>query len=601
MKPMLATAAATVPKGDQWSYEVKYDGFRCLLHWDEDGPALFSRNEKELSKAFPEIIQACLQIEEKIKKHLPLIIDAELVSLANPYQSTFSIVHRRAKLRSSTQITNYSKRLPVSLMVFDLLMEKGRSLTDLPLKERRRKLNLLENRTPTLAIIQTYKNPKEIETIVKKYNGEGIVAKKNTSTYISKRSSQWIKIKNYRYVHVILTEYDKQNSYFQGAVYQQDTLVPIVQFSHGLHADNRKALASLFEKNGERVGQERWSLPPSICVEVGCISFDGDQLREPFFHSFLLEERVEDCTWQNLLSQLQPLPANVVVTSDDKPIWPAIQYTKMDYLQYLHEVASTMLPFLTNRLLTTIRYPHGAESEAFYQKNCPDYAPEFIHTHNRDGINYIVCHSLESLLWLGNQLALEYHLPFQNKDQSCPSEIVFDLDPPSVEQFSLAVKAALALKEVITSFGLMVYIKTSGNKGLQLYLPLPEETFTYQETRVFCQFISRYVVEQHPEHFTLERLKKNRANRLYVDYLQHDEGKTLIAPYSPRGHSGGLVATPLYWEEVTNQLSPSLFTLTHVVNRLKLEGDPFRTFRENVQEQGKRFSDVLLHLQSLLS
>lgn len=129
-------------------------------------------------------------------------------------------------------------------------MEKGIPLTDLPLKDRKRKLNVLQSQTPTLAIIQPYKNPKEIETIVKKYNGEGIIAKKNTSTYVPKRSSQWVKIKNYRYVHVILTEYDKQNGYFQGGVYQENTYVPIVQFSHGLKTEDRKALATLFEKTG---------------------------------------------------------------------------------------------------------------------------------------------------------------------------------------------------------------------------------------------------------------------------------------------------------------------------------------------------------------
>lgn len=98
-------------------------------------------------------------------------------------------MHRRAKLRTKEQVTNYSQRLPVSLMIFDLLMEKGIPLTDLPLKDRKRKLNVLHSQTPTLAIIQPYKNPKEIETIVKKYNGEGIIAKKNTSTYVPKRSS----------------------------------------------------------------------------------------------------------------------------------------------------------------------------------------------------------------------------------------------------------------------------------------------------------------------------------------------------------------------------------------------------------------------------
>ncbi|GAF11246.1 LOW QUALITY PROTEIN: ATP-dependent DNA ligase clustered with Ku protein, LigD [Bacillus sp. JCM 19045] len=595
---MLATAATDLPIGDQWIYEVKYDGYRCLLHWDKEGPRLFSRNEKELTAAFPEIIDACKQIETKLTNHLPLILDAEIVSLVNPYQSNFSIVQRRGKLRAQAQVKKYAQRLPVSLMVFDLLMEKGNALNAQTLTERKQLLHSLPIHTSSFKSYEHFR--KENETLVKNQHGEGIIAKKQSSTYVTKRSPNWVKIKNYRYIHVIVTEYDKQNGYFQGSIFHNEELIPIVQFSNGLTGDDRAMLATLFKKNGTLDGKERWSLPPSICVSIGCISFDGEHLREPVFQTFLLDEKVEQCTWQSLHKQLYPLPAELEITSEEKPIWPAIHLTKIDFLQYLHSVAPVMLPFLTDRLLTTIRFPHGATGEAFYQKNCPDYAPSFIETHTQDEINYIVCNSVESLLWLGNQLALEFHLPYQKKDQARPSEIVFDLDPPDVNHFSLAIQAALAFKEVIDSFGLNAFIKTSGNKGLQLYLPLPEDEFTYQETRAFCQFISTYVVEQQPEHFTLERLKKNRKGRLYVDYLQHDEGKTIIAPYSPRGHERGLVATPLYWEEVTAQLDPSRFTLPHVLHRLKDEGDPFRTVRHGVQAQGIQFKQVLEHLKTFL-
>ncbi|MFB4212695.1 DNA ligase D [Shouchella sp. JSM 1781072] len=601
MKPMLATTASELPEGDHWRYEVKYDGYRCFLHWDENGPRLFSRNEKELTSLFPEIIDACTEMKPKISNHLPLLLDAEIIFKVNPYQSNFSIVQRRAKLRTATQIKKYAQRLPVTLMIFDLLVDKGVSLVAQPLKDRKQILSSLPFDSPVLPIIETFQTTSEIQSIIEQYHGEGTIAKKDTSAYETKRSRQWLKVKHYQYAHVILTEYEKGNGYFQGAVYRGNKLVPIVHFSNGLKAEDRSMLATLFERNGTRMNKEKWSLPPSICVKIGCIGFDGVHLREPFFHSFLLEEEAEHCTWQSLFQQINPLPTKVDITSGDKPIWPAINIEKIDFLQYLHTVAPAMLPFLTERLLTTIRYPHGSNGESFFQKNCPDYAPAFIETYQKDDIDYVVCNSTESLLWLGNQLALEYHLPFQKKDQTRPSELVFDLDPPDVNHFSLAVKAAIALKEVIDSFGLQVYLKTSGNKGLQLYLPLPEDQFTYEETRVFCRFISTYVVEQNPDLFTLERLKKNRKDRLYVDYLQHDDGKTIIAPYSPRGHVRGWVATPLYWEDVTPKLEPSMFTLPTVLKRLQAEGDPFRTFRHNLDEQGKQFTQVLHQLNKLLA
>ena len=254
-----------------------------------------------------------------------------------------------------------------------------------------------------------------------------------------------------------------------------------------------------------------------------------------------------------------------------------------------------MLPFLHDRLLTVIRFPHGVPGESFYQKNSPNYVPDFIATKQVEDINYILCNDIESLLWLGNQLALEFHIPFQTIHTSKPTEIVFDLDPPSVDEFSLAREAALRMKVIFDHFHLQSFIKTSGGKGMQVYIPLPFDTFSYEDTRVFTKFVCDFLVEQEPQWFTTERLKKHRGNKLYLDYVQHAEGKTVIAPYSTRGNDLGLIATPLNWDEVNSTLKPSLFSIPVVLERLKKEGNPFRDFRENVDKQ--RFTDVLTQLK----
>jgi DNA ligase D len=273
------------------------------------------------------------------------------------------------------------------------------------------------------------------------------------------------------------------------------------------------------------------------------------------------------------------------ITSIDKPLWPKISVRKLEFLNYLIKIGPKMLPFLQERLLTVIRYPHGVGSEFFYQKNCPDYAPDFIQTYQTEDINYIVCSDLESLIWLGNQLAFEYHIPFAKIKTSGPSEIVFDLDPPSRNEFLLAVQAAKLIKEICDQLRLIPFVKTSGNKGLQIYIPLHENEFTYDDTRLFTKFIANYLIQKEPNLFTIERLKKNRGNKLYVDYVQHAEGKTIIAPYSPRGNEEGLVATPLFWEEVTVQLSPEQFTLLNVETRIKEMGCPFEQFFESKDKQ----------------
>lgn len=267
----------------------------------------------------------------------------------------------------------------------------------------------------------------------------------------------------------------------------------------------------------------------------------------------------------------------VTLTSMDKIIWPKKGITKYDYLKFLTVVAPHMLPFLKDRLLTVIRFPNGVDKESFYQKNCPDYAPDYVETKQAEGIDYIVCSKLATMFWLGNQGAVEFHIPFQTINNKQPSEIVIDLDPPSQKEFHLAIEAALVLKEVFDNLKLYSYVKTSGNKGLQIYLPL-NETYSYAETRIFTSFIANFLETKYPKSFTTERLKKNRNNRLYIDFLQHGEGKTIIAPYSLRGNEDALMATPLHWSEVSDQLHPTQFPLEEGIKRVTDGIFPFHDF-----------------------
>lgn len=267
----------------------------------------------------------------------------------------------------------------------------------------------------------------------------------------------------------------------------------------------------------------------------------------------------------------------VPLTNLEKVLWPKSMIKKYDYLKYLTVVAPHMLPFLKERLLTVIRFPNGVNEESFYQKNCPDYAPEFIETVRSEEIDYIICSNLPTLFWLGNQAAIEFHVPFQTIESSNPSEIVLDLDPPSQNEFSLAVEAALILKEVFDSLKLISYVKTSGNKGLQIYLPL-NGTYSYTQTRIFTSFIASFLETKYPKSFTTERLKKNRNNRLYIDFIQHSEGKTIIAPYSLRGNEDALMATPLEWKEVNERLRPTDFPMEEGMKRINEGILPFRHF-----------------------
>ncbi|PYZ91601.1 DNA ligase D [Salipaludibacillus keqinensis] len=590
MKPMRLSQVDQLPQGADWVYEVKYDGFRSVLKWEKEEVVLLSKTGKILNTSFPEIIRFCSELHEDVKSFLPLFLDGELVYLMNSYQSDFSIVQRRSRVKQKQMIETHAAQLACHFVTFDLITFKGKSLTNQPLLERKKQLfSLFETlhlplhvqpqRSKSVQAISYTSNDAQIWENSKWAGAEGVIAKKKTSLYEpGSRSKQWLKKKNWRLVTVVITSFTKGNGYFEGSVLKDESWIPVVHVRHGFTPDEKKALIDMFYQNGIETTNSQWQIPPSICLNVACIDFDGKHLREPQFASFQLDKDPFDCEWDHMLRQLHPLPSEVKMTSPDKTVWSS--HTKNDYMLFLQNIAPYLLPHLKDRLLTVIRYPQGTGGEPFYQKNCPDYAPSYVNTVRHGKIDYVVCNNLETLLWLGNQLALEFHTPFQPTSSSTPDEIVLDLDPPSVNEFTLAVDAALRLKDVFDEFQLTSYVKTSGRKGLQVYLPLPPGRFTYMETRTFTSFVCKFLCEQEPDRFTVERLKKNRKKRLYLDYLQHDLGKTIIAPYSPRGTKEGLVATPLYWHEVNRSLHPREFTLPSVIERLKETGDPFRFMKE---------------------
>lgn len=261
------------------------------------------------------------------------------------------------------------------------------------------------------------------------------------------------------------------------------------------------------------------------------------------------------------------------ISNPDKLLWPEAGVSKLDYLTYLLEVAPFLLPYTRNRLLTVVRYPHGVDGKHFYQKNVPTYAPEWIATTMWENTRYAVLNDLPTLIWLGNQAALEWHVSFHETNDEIPTELVFDLDP-STPDFADAIDAALKLKEVLDELNLPSWIKTSGASGLQVYVPI-ERKYRFAQTRQVGEFIARYLVSKYPRRLTLERLVKKRGSKLYIDYLQHWRGKTLVAPYSTRATPQATVSAPLRWEEVPS-VHPTQFTVHTMPGRLKQTGDLFR-------------------------
>lgn len=383
--------------------------------------------------------------------------------------------------------------------------------------------------------------------------------------------------KVYNGIFFILGFYSKIESFIIG-IKKEDEIVQIGSFMNGLEQDEKDILIKAILENQKKNENGHILVDPGICVELSFDSIENNQLINAIFQSFQLQFSWEDCTWNGLILKNVSLQNEVNLTSHDKTIWSSPYLNKEGYLSYLAQISPIMLPFLENKRLTTIRYPHGVPGESFFQKNCPDYAPDFIKTDEHEGNQYIICNDAETLLWLGNQLAIEFHIPFQTLESDYPTEIVFDLDPPNKEAFPLAIKAAKEMRLIFESFQIKSYPKVSGSKGIQIHIPIKRSSLTYDETRIFTGFIANYLIEKFPDDFTIERFKKNRGTRLYIDYVQHARGKTIICPYSARGREGATVATPLYWDEITDDLKIETFNIPFVLKRLSNTTCPMNDF-----------------------
>lgn len=261
----------------------------------------------------------------------------------------------------------------------------------------------------------------------------------------------------------------------------------------------------------------------------------------------------------------------ITISNPDKLLWPEAGITKKLYLEKLAEISPYLLRYCQNRLLTTIRYPDGVGRKFFYQKNAPEPLPAFVHTSTHEGVDYVVLDSLPVLLWLGNLACIEFHPSLHYVREQLPCEWMIDLDP-SQEEEPRIMEAAAYVGDILSSLGLHSVPKTSGATGVQIIVPI-EYGVTFDELRRIGHFVARYATEKYPELFTIERLKKDRGDKIYFDYLQHYAGKTLAAPYTPRARPAASVSTPLTWDEVRSNPLPSNFNLHNIGERLKQKGD----------------------------
>ncbi|WP_096434968.1 DNA ligase D [Alteribacter populi] len=599
---MLPTRVEEWPENkNSWYYEVKYDGFRCQLQWTKRGVTLLSRGKHSLNERFPEIVSFCKKNAEKVAEHLPLTFDGELTMLTSAYTGDFEACQKRGRMKSQQSITLHQNRHPASFLAFDLLKYKGKNTKSETFKNRKSQLlhlfkelswplspEFTQLREKPVQYIPAYSSPSEVWEVVTAYNGEGIIAKEAKSKWIDQRTMTWQKIKHYKAVRVLLTG-EKDNGYFTVGVVDNANIIDVGSFHHGLQPSEREALQKVVRANSSKT-KKGYQLENPLCITLNCTGMVGKELREPRFHSFELNDDANTYTKEQMTHDLHPIPDRVGVTNVDKILFPEASIDKRAYLHYLQLIGPLLLPWLKQRPITVIRYPDGIHKPSFYQKNVPDFAPSFVETKYWEGHQSIVVNKMETLLWLGNQAAIEFHIPSETVDGKI-QELYMDLDPPTNNDFPMAVRAAIDVKELCDDWGLTCLVKTSGRKGLQVYLPIPAGAFTYKQCRIFLSFLAEVLIKKNPDERTTERLKSKRGSRLYIDYLQHGKGKTIIAPYSLRALPQASISTLLEWNEMNSSLKPSHFTIQSVLDRTK---NGIATTKQEDRVNNQHYLTVLL-------
>ncbi|MEX0971700.1 MAG: non-homologous end-joining DNA ligase [Solirubrobacterales bacterium] len=277
------------------------------------------------------------------------------------------------------------------------------------------------------------------------------------------------------------------------------------------------------------------------------------------------------------------------LTNLDKVLYPQTGFSKGEMVDYYAKVAAAMVPHLKGRAVTLRRFPEGVEDldSAFFEKRCPKHRPQWVKTTNvRAGpnagnIDFCVCDGRPTLVWMAQLAAIELHpsLSLGSRHER-PTVLAFDLDPGPPAEVLACGRVALRLRELLGQVGLESFVKTSGSKGMQLYVPLNTKV-TYEQTRPFAQALAQLLAKQSPDEVIAKMGKKTlREGKVFIDWYQNNERKTTIAVYSLRARERPTASTPLSWEEVESAIEDDdagalVFEAGEVLERIETQGDLF--------------------------
>jgi bifunctional non-homologous end joining protein LigD len=627
IEPMLATIAATPPKGGDWAYEIKWDGYRGIVFLDRGELRIVSRNNLAFDKQFPELAEIAGAIAADTA-----IVDGEIVALDEHGRPSFSLMQQRTGFVS----VENRKRTPVSYVAFDLLYLNGYDLRGAALSDRQKLLRGAVRQGSVVRASESFTGDGDhVLAGARQLGLEGVLAKKLDSRYEPGRSRCWMKVKfttDQEFVvcgfltgkrkpfgSLVLGSYEAGRLVWAGNVGTGFTDKSISELHQQLKPHIRAR--SPFAKK-EAVGEVvTWLEPKLVC----CVRYSGwgadNHLRAPVFVGMRPDIDPRECVRDGAdVATPEPAPRAKFLPDDkaevtlavgghalkftnlNKVLYPADGFTKRDVIDYYHDVAPLLVPHLAGRPLSLKRYPNGIHQEFFFQKNVAPSFPSWVRTeqiHESDDAapkRFAICDDPATLVYLANLGCIDQN-PWYSRVGSLeyPDFVVLDLDPFHCG-FDRIVEAAQLVRRKLDELELESYPKTTGGDGMHVYIPV-EPRYTYEQARTFAEIIARLVIAERPELFTLPRaLASREKGRVYFDYMQLAWSKTISAPYVLRAHDRAPVATPLRWSEVRAGLSPQDFTLANVRGRFQHLGDIFAPVLTNSQ----KLEDAMARLEGII-
>jgi len=593
-QPMLATLAQEIPRGAGWVFEVKWDGYRAIADVAGSEATLTSRNGNDLTARFQNVAKELA----KAVKTPDCVLDGEVCALDESGRSSFSAMQQA---KAGTPIVYY---------VFDVLEVEGEPVIDLPLVERRKRLEqLLDRRNRTIRLSETFDDGEALLAAAKQQQLEGVMAKRLDSRYFpGKRTRDWLKIKTHHEQEFVVAGYTKgtgrRASSFGSLVlgyYVGDQLVYAGNVGTGFDSKEIERLLDALRplRRPDAPFREVPKMPkvrksdviwvePKLVVEVEFAEWTHDgRLRAPSYKGLREDKPPEEVGREEpLTDRVKKGSRELKLSNLDKVFFPKEGIAKGDLLEYYRAVAPVLVPHLKERPFTMVRYPDGIEGKKFFQKDAPSHMPEWIprfrtqvstreSPRQRKWVNFPVVNDELALLWMVNMGCVDMNTWYSRVDKpERPDWVLFDLDPSADVGFRETVQVALLVKQALDAFGLVGFPKTSSAEGMHVLVPI-ERRYTYSDTRQFAEIVAGAIARTHRGLATTEWTKSKRRGVL-IDSNQNGEGKTIASAYSVRPRPGAPVSTPLRWSELNEDLDPLSFTMPVVLERVRKHGDLFQ-------------------------